>query len=86
VVLAKAALILALAASLVAGLQTWRVGYLTDRLAEAERAFGICDATLTAYLEGDDIDADIPDDLDDYVPPDRWMREGGEFSGPAGAP
>jgi hypothetical protein len=73
--LAKAALILALAASLFAGLQTWRVGYLNDRLAEAERAFGICDATLTAYLEGEDIDAAIPDDLGGFVVPDHWRLQ-----------
>jgi hypothetical protein len=72
-VLAKAALILALAASLFAGLQTWRVGYLTDRLAEAERAFGICDATLTAYLEGEEINDAIPDDLDGVEPRPWWL-------------
>jgi hypothetical protein len=73
-VLAKAALILALAASLFAGLQTWRVGYLNDRLAEAERAFGICDATLTAYLEGEEINDAIPDDLGGFDVPSHWLR------------
>jgi hypothetical protein len=74
-VLAKAALILALAASLVAGVQTWRIGSLPAQLAESERAFGICDATLTAYLEGEDIDAAIPDDLGGFVVPDHWRLQ-----------
>jgi hypothetical protein len=73
--LTKAALALALLASVVAGVQTWRIGNLPEKLAKAERDFGICDATLTAYLEGDDIDAAIPDDLDDFTVPDHWLRE-----------
>jgi hypothetical protein len=73
--LAKAALVLALAASLFAGLQTWRIGTLPGKLAEAERASEVCDATLTAYLEGEEIDNALPDDLRDYSPRDEWMRQ-----------
>jgi hypothetical protein len=83
IVIAKVALALALLASVVAGIQTWRLGNLPHQLAEAERDFGICDATLTAYLEGDDIDAAIPDDLDGFVVPDHWRVQP---SSPAPAP
>jgi hypothetical protein len=70
--LTKAALAIALLASVVAGIQTWRLGNLPHQLAEAERAYGVCDATLTAYLEGDDIDAAIPDDLGGFTLPNHW--------------
>ena len=70
--LTKFALALAAIAFAVAGFQTWRIGTLPGKLAEAERAYGICNATLSAYLEGDDIDAAIPDDLDGFVVPDAW--------------
>jgi hypothetical protein len=73
-VILRAAIIAALAASLFAALQTWRVDRLRASVTEAERAFGICDATLTAYLEGEEIDNAIPDDLGDFVPPDHWLR------------
>jgi hypothetical protein len=72
--IAKAALTLALLASIVAGIQTWRIGNLPHQLAEAERAFGICDATLTAYLEGEEINDAIPDDLGGFDVPSHWLR------------
>ncbi len=47
------------------------------QLAAAERNFGICDATLTAFLEGEEIDDAIPDDLRDYDPSD-WLLPSGD--------
>jgi hypothetical protein len=72
--LTKAALTLALLASVVAGVQTWRLGTLPGKLAKAERDFGICDATLTAYLEGEEINDAIPDDLGGFDVPSHWLR------------
>ena len=44
-----------------------------ERLAEARDDFGQCAATLSAYLEGDDIDATIPHDLGGFVPRPEWL-------------
>lgn len=70
----KISLAIALLASVVAGIQTWRISGLPHQLAEAERAFGVCDATLTAYLEGEEIDDAIPDDLGGFDVPSHWLQ------------
>jgi hypothetical protein len=72
--IAKAALAIALLASVVAGVQTWRIGSLPHQLAEAEQAYGVCDVTLTAYLEGEEINDAIPDDLGGFDVPSHWLR------------
>lgn len=73
--LLRASIGLAVAAALFAALQSWRVNDLRDRLAAAERRFDQCDATLQAYLEGEEIDDAIPDDLGGFDVPSEWMRD-----------
>jgi hypothetical protein len=71
-VILRAAIAVAAIAALAAAAQTWRLDRLRAELATAERNFGMCDATLTAYLEGEEIDDAIPLDLDGFTVPDRW--------------
>lgn len=45
----------------------------SERLVQAREDFGQCAATLSAYLEGDEIDATIPDDLGGFSPRPEWL-------------
>lgn len=40
--------------------------------ADAERDFAECSATITAMIEGQEIDDAIPDDLNGFDIPDAW--------------
>jgi hypothetical protein len=71
--IAKIALVLALVAFTFSGYQTLRLQIANSSLEQLGLDFGQCQATLTAYLEGEEINDAIPDDLGDFVPPDAWL-------------
>jgi hypothetical protein len=70
----KIALAFALAAFAFGGYQTLRLQIAHASLEQLNRDFGQCQATLAAYLEGEEIDNALPDDLRDYNPRNEWMR------------
>jgi hypothetical protein len=70
----RGAIIVALLAVLGAGYQTLRLQIANASLDQLGRDLGQCQATLTAYLEGEEIDNAIPDDLRNYDPRNEWMR------------
>jgi hypothetical protein len=72
--IAKIALVLALPAFIFGGYQTLRLQIANSSLEQLDLDFGQCQATLTAYLEGEEIDNALPDDLRDYNPRDEWLR------------
>jgi hypothetical protein len=72
--IAKIALALALVASAFGGYQTLHLQIANSSLEQLGRDFGQCQATLAAYLEGEEIDNALPDDLRDYDPRNEWMR------------
>jgi hypothetical protein len=69
----KAAIIIATASFAFAGYQTLRLQIAHGELAALNNDFTQCQATMRAFLEGEEIDNAIPDDLGDFFPPDPWL-------------
>jgi len=56
------------------GYQAYTIQSLQQELAFTSETLSSCRATLAAYLEGEDIDDDIPLDLDGFPIPPEWLR------------
>jgi hypothetical protein len=70
----RSVLLAGLAASLAfGGYQTLRLQIAESSLDQLGRDFGECQATLQAFLEGEEIDNAIPNSLGDFVPPPHWL-------------